>query len=82
MIGQAEVFIAEGIDIGWFFLSAAGPGMLEHAFHNGFGTFTVVVDFSGFSRISRAMSTAEPGCQISIQLPALQRVLCLLRKNY
>lgn len=42
MISQAKVFFSERVNIGWFFYSAAGPAVLQHAFYDGVGSFTVM----------------------------------------
>jgi hypothetical protein len=44
MIREPQVFIAECIDIGGFFDADAFLAVLQHAFHNGIGAFTVVKD--------------------------------------
>ena len=45
MIGQSQVFITKRIDIRQFFLSAAAPAVLQHAFYNRVCPFTMVVNF-------------------------------------
>jgi len=44
VIGQPEVFIAEGIDIGKFFFPGTAAAVLEHSFNDGIGPFAMVDD--------------------------------------
>ena len=45
MICQSQIFLRQGINISWFFMPAAGSGMLQHTLYNCIGSFSMLVYF-------------------------------------
>ena len=84
VIGQADIFINQGIDVCRFFLAVTAPAVLQHAFDDTIGAFAMVVDFFQF-----ILSCPRPWLCASSRLPfaglfiqSHPAVLCSLLRNY
>ena len=81
MIGEAEVFIGQGIDIGGDLLITTSPAVLEHVLYDGIGTFAMLDDLVFvFSNVFRDAADLFQVPFINLLIQFLDQLGIYLRK--